>query len=153
MTKTSKFTIKTEEDVERFLSAEFPELPFEQVMDAFDWAFFGGQYEPTDTKKVWAKRIKILRRDSGTDETAELEEIWHRNNPKTGGADPADYMVADWVKMAFEELGARISFGISAEFAGAPSTRFGRVVQAAFAYRNLSTNWRRPAQNLAEQLD
>ncbi|TNF12796.1 MAG: hypothetical protein EP320_11055 [Rhodobacteraceae bacterium] len=158
-----RWIFKTREQVESFLVEEFPEFPPQQVLSAFEWAFFEGSYETTDSKTVWAKRLTELRnsaRRSSPDEAsdlfaqAELEEIWHANYPKTGGRDPADYILADWVKMAFEDLGATISFGISADPRNdgvEPSTRFGRVVRAVLDWRRSHANWRRPAQASAHK--
>lgn len=136
-------------EVEQFLLKEFSEFNSSDVQAAFDWAFFEGNYEPSEAKKFWEPRLNAQRkaRLSKSDaETLELEEIWLRSNPKTGGSDPADAILGDWVRMGFEDLGAKVSFGISADQTGQPSTRFGRVVEAALDWRRSSANWRRVAE-------
>jgi hypothetical protein len=78
-------------------------------------------------------------------EDATLHEIWHKNFPKTGGSDPADHIIADWVKLGFEDLGEKVTYGIRSDSGkgGEPSGRFGRVVQEALAWRKSMANWRR----------
>ncbi|WP_336042573.1 hypothetical protein [Pseudooceanicola nanhaiensis] len=147
-------------EVETFLVREFPEFDPVEVLSAFSWAFFEGSYQPTDSKKVWAKevaalrRIERLKRENGEepDDDADLIEIWHKSMPMTGGRDPADYVLADWVKMGFEDLGCPITYGVSSTsgVSNAPSTRFGRVVEAALDYRRSAANWRRPAEAAAK---
>lgn len=140
-------------DVEKYLSEEFPDHPPAKVLAAFSHAFFDGQYKPTDGKKVWKAQHGKRRKEAPMSERQKveqrikLEEIWHQNYPKTGGSDPADYILADWVKMGFEELEEPITFGISSTHPPEPSTPFGRVVAAALRWRNSSADWRRVAQN------
>ncbi len=138
---------RTRKDVEAFLVAEFPEKDPKTVLEAFHWAFFGGEYQPFDTKRVWKKEVSTLRQHEKSLE-ADMSEVWHQCLPKTGGTDPADHIVADWVKMGFEDLGEKITFGVRADpgHEGEPSGSFGRVVREALCYRGSLANWRRVAE-------
>lgn len=172
-----KYQFKSRAEVERFLREEFPDQSPEVVAAAFEWAFFGGSYRPQETKSYARKRLRLLRRRASElqksgeapDELrdsygssvpevvanhmqveARLEEIWHTNYPKTGGTDPADHAIADWVKMGFEDLGLPITFGVSGHSPYGPSTSFGRIVKAALNWRRSPADWRRLAQSAFE---
>lgn len=169
-----KVRFESREEVEEFLVGEFPDKNPARVVSVFEWAFFDGRYEATEGKKTWTrKHAETLRRATSMEKAAqkgknrgdakalekaaadlrgdiELERIWHKNFPKTGGADPADYALADWVRMGFEDLDEPITFGISAVETGEPSTKFGRVVKAALNWRKSAANWRRPTEASAK---
>ncbi|AZQ69499.1 hypothetical protein EF888_21510 [Silicimonas algicola] len=130
--------------------SEFKDHPAEDVLNAFSWAFFDGNYEPTDSKKVWARKLMADQKDSGESEDILLARVWHTCFPKTGGRDPADYFLADWVRMGFEELSVPVTYALSGLEPGQPSTKFGKVVQAAFAYRRVAADWRRPTERAAK---
>ncbi len=169
----------TREKVENYLVGEFSDHPEEKVLEAFAWAFFDGDYQVHQTKKQWSGPVREMERIANRlergeaidrlpprlerfaqetpDETAsalrlraELERIYHRGSPKTGGKEPADHALGIWVKMGFEDLGASIGIGISGTDPKEPSTRFGRVVRAALSWRKSSANWRRVAEAAAK---
>lgn len=147
-----KFSTRSE--VESFLLEEFHEFAAEDVLSAFSWAFFEGNYELTEPKSSWEPRLRAMSKkklSSSQVEDLQLRFLWHRMNPKTGGSEPADAALADWVRLAFEELEADVTFGISGIRNGSPSTRFGRVVEAVLDWRRSAANWRRVAQRAANQ--
>lgn len=81
---------------------------------------------------------------------ANLSEIWHVNNPKTGGKDIGAYQIAQVVLAVFNELEVEANVNTLADGVS-PASPYGCIVKHAIDYHGgaykSSSNWRRAAKS------
>lgn len=70
---------------------------------------------------------------------------WKKAEDRSGGREPAAYVIARGIARAFKMQGRSVTWGVNQAQAGEPSTDFGRAVQFAFKVFGVEQDWKLPA--------
>lgn len=97
---------------------------------------------PPGCEGVTVEQIDLLEKALEDDCRYYLQ--WSRGYDRTGGRNPAAYVVAHLIRQVYFRLGKRITLGNND---GLPSTDFGRAVEFALSEFKISSDWRRPAED------
>jgi hypothetical protein len=92
-------------------------------------------------------QIEFLR-DTLQGDASDLKS-WASRRNRTGGRNPAAYIVAEGMRKVFRRLRKPITFGNHYE--GGPSTEFGKEVEFALGAFGIRADWRRPTQEATEK--
>lgn len=88
-------------------------------------------------------QIEFLRDTLSSDELN--LKAWAERRNRSGGRNPAAYIVSEGMRRVFRRLRKTITFGNHPD--GGPSTEFGREVQFALGAFGVKADWRRPTED------